>query len=251
MDYLIVFFVGLTLGSFYNVLIYRLPRNISIIFPSSHCPKCGVKIRWYDNIPLISYLILRGRCRNCGAKISIQYPIVELASGLFAVFSYLRWNASIDALVYYFFFSALLVVSLIDLKFFILPDIITIPGIVIGLGSSFFRSDIDPMNSFIGAGVGFLIPFLIYIYYVKIRKIEGLGFGDVKLLTLIGSVTGIYGVMSALFLGSVFGLLFALPSIVKNKNVQFAIPFGPFLSLGCFVGVVFKDYILSFLNLTY
>ena len=247
MDYLAVFLLGLVLGSFYNVVIYRLPRNVSVVFPNSHCPECKEKIRWYDNIPLVSYLILRGRCRNCGARISVQYPLVELSSGLLALYSYHKFGLSVEALVYYAFFSALLVVSLIDLKFFILPDVITVPGIVLGLGVSLLRSDINFLQSLVGAAVGFSIPFLIYIYYVRVRKMEGLGFGDVKLLTFIGSVTGVYGVLSALFLGSLFGLVFALPYIVKNRNTQFIIPFGPFLSLGCFVGVLFKEEILRFL----
>lgn len=248
MDYLFVFVVGLAFGSFYNVLIYRLPRNISVTFQRSRCPHCGSRIRWYDNIPLISYLILRGRCRDCGARISLQYPLVELTSGILALLSYVKWGSSVDAFVYYFFFSALLVASLIDLKFFIIPDVITLPGIVLGIGSSLFREEIDPIRSVAGAVVGFLVPLGIYLYYVKIRKMEGLGFGDVKLLTFIGSVTGIYGVLASLFLGSVVGLLFALPSIVRYRNVQFVIPFGPFLSLGCFFGVLFKDDILRFLS---
>jgi len=245
MEYVLLFLIGLILGSFYNVLIYRLPRNISVVFPSSHCPECGAKIRWYDNIPLLSYLFLRGKCRECGERISVQYPLVELASGLLAVWSYWRWGASADALVYYLFFSALMVLSLIDLKFFILPDAITIPGTAVGFASSFFREDITPLQSLTGLLVGFLIPFVIYLYYVKVRKMEGLGFGDVKLLAFIGSVCGVYGVLSSLFLGSIVGLLFALPVILKSRNLQFVIPFGPFLSLGCFVGILLKERILS------
>jgi len=247
MDYLSVFLLGLALGSFYNVVIYRLPRNVSVVFPQSHCPQCKERIRWYDNIPVLSYLILRGRCRSCGAKISVQYPLVELTSGLLALYSYYKFGLSMEALVHYAFFSALLVASLIDLKFFILPDAITVPGIALGLGTSFLRSDISFVQSLIGASVGFVIPFLIYVYYVRVRKMEGLGFGDVKLLTFIGSVSGVYGVLSALFLGSLFGLIFALPYILKNRNTQFIIPFGPFLSLGCFVGILFKEDILRFL----
>ncbi len=247
MDYLIVLAFGLILGSFYNVLIYRLPRNISVVFPSSHCPNCNEKIRWYDNIPLISYIILRGRCRNCGAKISIQYPLVELSSGLLAIYSYHKWHLSPEALITYVFFSALLVLSLIDLKFFILPDVITMPGIAVGLLSSLIREDMTFLQSLVGSVVGFLIPFLIYIFYVKVRKMEGLGFGDVKLLTMIGAFTGVYGVIVSLFLGSILGLLFALPSILKNRNTQFVIPFGPFISLGCFIGYLLKDRIISFI----
>ncbi len=248
MDYLVVFLLGLVLGSFYNVLIYRLPRNVSLLFPSSRCPRCGKGIRWYDNVPLLSYLLLRGRCRHCGGRISLQYPLVELASGLLALYSYHSWGAGVDGLVLYLFFSSLLVLSLIDLRFFIIPDVITLPGLVAGLVASFFREGITPPQSFLGAGAGFLIPLIIYLYYVKFRKMEGLGFGDVKLLAFIGSVTGLYGVLTSLFLGSLLGLLFALPSILRSRNLQFVIPFGPFLSLGCFLGVVFRDRILSLLG---
>ena len=247
MDYAILFILGLVLGSFYNVLIYRLPRNVSIVTPSSHCPECKERIRWYDNIPVLSYLILRGRCRNCGAKISIQYPLVELSSGFLAVLSYYRWGMTFDAFFMYVFFSALLVLSLIDLRFFILPDVITIPGIAVGILSSLLRTDITPIQSLVGGIVGFLVPLGIYLYYVKFRRMEGLGFGDVKLLSMIGAFTGVYGVLSALFLGSLIGLLFTLPSLIRNRNLQFAIPFGPFLSLGCFVGVLLKEKVLSFL----
>ena len=250
MEYLIAFIIGLVLGSFYNVLIYRLPRNISVFFPSSRCPYCGHRIRWYENVPLLSYLLLKGRCSNCGERISPQYPLVELGSGLLAVFSIYRWGVSADGVVMYLFFSALMVVSLIDLRFFIIPDIITLPGTAIGLVSSPFRADIAIVDSLLGATVGFIIPLLIYTYYVKFRKMEGLGFGDVKLLAFVGSVSGIYGVMSAIFIGSLAGLLYALPSVIKNRSVQFVIPFGPFLSLGCFLGILFEEPIRSFFSIS-
>ena len=249
MEYGIVFLIGLVLGSFYNVLIYRLPRNISVVFPSSQCPSCGHRIRWYENIPLLSYILLRGKCSNCGERISLQYPLVELGSGLLAVFSLYRWGISPDGAVMYLFFSALMVISLIDLRFFIIPDVITIPGTALGLLSSPFREEITITASLLGAVAGFGIPLLIYTYYVKVRKMEGLGFGDVKLLAFVGSVSGIYGVMSAIFIGSLAGLLYALPSVIKSRSVQFVIPFGPFLSLGCFLGIVFEEPIRSFFSI--
>ncbi len=247
MEYILLFLIGAVLGSFYNVLIYRLPKNISIVSPPSHCPKCGSRIRWFDNIPILSYLLLRGRCRECGARIPIQYPLVELTSGILAALSYYRWGATLDALSFFLFFSALMIASLIDLRFFIIPDIITLPGIALGLASSPFREGITFTESLVGALFGFTIPFAIYIFYVKVRKMEGLGLGDVKLLTMVGSFAGLYGVLSALFLGSLIGLLFAFPSVLRNRNVQFVIPFGPFLSLGCFLGVLFKPQILNLL----
>lgn len=236
------------MGSFYNVVIYRLPKGETFLFERSRCPKCRSPIRWYDNIPILSFLLLRGRCRNCGERISLQYPLVELASGLLAVICLFKWGLGTEALIYYGFFSALLVLSVIDLQTFLLPDSITLPGIAVGLLLSPFREDISLYESLLGAGAGFLIPFLIYIYYVKVRKMEGLGFGDVKLLAFVGSFTGIYGVLSALFLGSFVGLVAVLPILLKNKNLQFVIPFGPFLSLGCFLGVLFKERILNFLG---
>jgi leader peptidase (prepilin peptidase)/N-methyltransferase len=249
MEYAVLFVLGLILGSFYNVVIYRLPRNVSLLDPPSSCPSCGSKIKWYDNIPVVSYILLRGRCRVCGARISPQYPLVEVASGLLILISYQRWGLSADFLVHYLFFSALLILSLIDLRWFILPDVITLPGTVLGVVSSFFRESVGPAESLAGVLVGAGIPAAVYLYYVKFRGFEGLGLGDIKLLAFIGSVTGPYGVLSSLFLGSFFGLLFALPKVVRSGNIKFAIPFGPFLSLGCFVGVLLRERILTFLGL--
>ncbi len=248
-EYGILFVLGSVLGSFYNVVIYRLPKRISLIRPSSHCPNCGNPIRWYDNIPILSYFFLKGKCRYCGSKISFQYPLVEILTGVLAVLSYYLWGASLEALVMFFYFSALLVLSVIDFKLFILPDEITLPLIPLGIAISFFRDSIDPAESLLGAFVGFSIPLIIYLYYVKIRGMEGLGFGDVKLLSGIGSFTGVGGVLGALFLGSFIGLLFVLPVLIKNRSLQFAIPFGPFLALGNFLWVIFKDSFLSFLGL--
>lgn len=249
MEYVLLFVLGLAAGSFYNVVIYRLPRNVSFISPPSSCPSCGSRIRWYDNIPVVSYILLKGRCRFCGARISPQYPVVELLSGLLIVFSYQRWGLSLDFLVYYLFFSALLVLSLIDLRWFILPDQITLPGIALGLIVSPFRETLNLTESILGAILGGGVSLAIYLYYVRFRKIEGLGFGDVKLLAFIGSVTGPYGALASLFLGSFLGLLFAFPTVIRRKTVKFAIPFGPFLSLGCFIGILLEDRVLSFLGL--
>ncbi|MDQ7038458.1 MAG: prepilin peptidase, partial [Aquificota bacterium] len=247
MEYVLLFVVGLVFGSFYNVVIYRLPRNVSLITPPSSCPSCGSRIRWYDNIPLISYLILKGRCRTCGAKIPVQYPLVELGSGLLILLCYFLFGPSVDFAVYYAFFSALLILSLIDLRWFILPDVITVPGTFIGLISSPLRETVGPAESLAGVLTGAGISLGIYLYYVKFRGMEGLGLGDVKLLAFIGSATGPYGVLASLFLGSLFGLLFSLPLLLRSRNVKFAIPFGPFLSLGCFIGFIGRDTVLTFL----
>lgn len=249
--YLLLFILGTILGSFYNVLIYRLPRNISIIFLSSHCPHCRKPIKWYDNIPLISYLVLKGRCRYCGEKISIRYPLVEFTSGLLAVLSYYKWGFSIDAVVYYFFFSALMVMSLIDWFYFIIPPQINIGGLILSLLVAPFRETITVKESFMGTIVGLGTPLLIYLYYVKVKKIEGIGLGDVILLGFIGGVSGIYGVFASLFLGSFFGLIYVIPLIIKHRSFNFAIPFGPFLSLGAFTGIIFKEQIIKIFEYYY
>ncbi len=238
LEYVFLFLLGASLGSFYNVLIYRIPRGISIVSPPSHCPQCGQRIRWYDNIPIVSYLILRGRCRYCGAKISIRYPLVEAFTGFLAVLCRVRFEEPFLSFVFFVFFSMLLVASLIDWDTFILPDTFTLGGLAFGLVVSVFRQDFSLKESLLGAFVGGGIFLLIYLYYTKLRKIEGLGFGDVKLMAFIGSVAGLWGVIYAVFLGSLLGLLYALPIILKNKSLQFALPYGPFLSLGVFLGIV-------------
>ncbi len=230
--------LGASLGSFYNVLVYRIPRRISIVSPPSHCPHCGKKIRWYDNIPILSYFILRGRCRHCGGRISFRYPLVEAFTGILMVLCRLRFEEPLLSLIFFVFFSILLVASLIDWDTFMLPGSLTLGGLAFGLITSLLRKDFSLQESLLSALVGGGSFLLIYLYYKKLRRIEGLGFGDVELMAFIGSVAGLWGVLYAVFLGSVIGLLYALPIIVKNRSLQFAVPYGPFLSMGVFWGVL-------------
>ena len=246
--YLSIFTIGLILGSFYNVLIYRLPRNISIVFPPSHCPSCKTRLRWYDNIPIISFLVLKGRCRYCGERISIRYPAIELTSGLLAVLSYHKWGLTVDGVVYYFFFSALLVMSVIDWYYFIIPPEINVGGLILALAVSPFRKEVSLGESLLGAIVGFSVPMLVYLYYVKVRKMEGIGLGDVILLSFIGAVGGVYAVFVSLALGSFLGLLYVIPLAIRYRSLSFAVPFGPFLSLGAFIGIFLKKEILRLLT---
>ncbi len=242
MVYFLLFLIGAVFGSFYNVLIYRIPRGMSVVSPPSHCPSCKTPIKWYNNVPIISYILLKGRCSNCSAKISIRYPLVEAFSGFLAVICYYKWGLSFSALVLYIFFSILLVLGLIDWDTFSLPEPPMLMGTAFGLVSSVFREDFGFYDSLLGTVAGVLPFLLIYLYYRKIRGIEGLGFGDVELMALIGSFTGIWGVISAVFLGSLLGLVYVLPILIKHKSMNFVIPFGPFLALGCFVGVVFDGW---------
>jgi len=150
----LIFILGLIIGSFSNVCIYRIPRNKSIIYPASHCPKCRSKIKPVDNIPLLSYILLKGRCRNCKSKISIQYPVVELLTGLIYLIIYLIYDLSIQSLIYIILSSALVIVAFIDLNEQIVPDVISLPGIVAGFILSFFVPYISFVNSALGVFVG-------------------------------------------------------------------------------------------------
>ena len=164
---------------------------------------------------------------------------MEALSGILAVLSYYKWGFGLSALVFYAFFSALLVLSLIDWDTFSLPEPIMLGGTALGVLTSIFRQDFTLYDSLLGILAGTIPLLLVYLYYKKVRKIEGLGFGDVELMAFIGSVAGVWGVVSAIFLGSIIGLLYAIPMILKHKSLKFAIPFGPFLSLGGFLGVIF------------
>ena len=243
---LIFFLLGTIFGSLYNVLIYRLPRGESVVYPNSKCPHCGHKIKPYENIPILSYIFLRGRCSACKNKISMRYPIVEALTGFYfalcAYAFYIKNNENlsilnipdavktIEALL---FGSILIVQSFIDLDWFILLDSFNYAGIVFGvLFSLSGYGFVDIKSSILGILFGGLIPFLIYYIYLKVRKMEGLGIGDIKLLAMIGAFGGIWMVLGAMFFGSVIGLSISIPTIIKNKNMQYYIPFGPFLSIG-------------------
>lgn len=238
LEHAILFVLGAALGSFYNVVVYRLPRGMSIISPPSHCPHCGKNIKWYDNIPILSYFLLKGKCRYCAKKISIRYPLVEAFTGALAILCRLISKDPFHSLILFIFFSILLMASLIDWDTFTLPDSLTLGGLVFALITSPFRQDLSLKDSTVGALVGGCLFLLIYLYYTKLRGIEGLGFGDIKLMAFIGSAFGLWGVIYGVFLGSLFGLLYAIPLILKNRNMQFVVPYGPFLSLGVFVGTL-------------
>ncbi|GAF68030.1 unnamed protein product, partial [marine sediment metagenome] len=182
----LIFILGLIVGSFSNVCIYRIPRNESIVYPASHCPKCRTTIKLIDNIPLLSYVILKGRCRNCKSKISIQYPIVELLTGLIYLIIYLTYGLSVQTLIYIILSSALIIIAFIDLNEQIVPDVISLPGIVIGFIISFFVPYISYINSALGVVVGGGIILIIGLAGSVIFKKEAMGGGDVKLAAMIG-----------------------------------------------------------------
>ncbi len=243
------FIFGAIIGSFLNVCAYRLPREESIIRPGSHCPKCKAPIRWYDNIPILSFIFLRGRCRYCQERISWRYPLVELASALLSLILYQKFSLSLAYLLFLAFVSALLVASLIDLDFQIIPDEISLPGILVGWAFSFWNPLIGPFESFLGALAGAGGLYLVGEFYYFLTEREGLGGGDLKLLAFIGSFLGLRSLIPIIFIsslvGAVIGITLGIIQKVQNKRFL-AIPYGPFLSLGALI-YLFYPHLLDFL----
>ena len=235
MSYLIpilVFVFGAVIGSFLNVCIYRIPRSKSIVMPPSFCPGCEKPVKYYDNIPIISYIILRGKCRNCSTRISVRYPIVELVTAVLFLMIYRRWNISYEMFFQMVFVSVLIVISFIDYDFQIIPDILSLGGLVLGIIISFKRVNFSFLDSLYGVLIGGGVLFVIAYGYQLIARREGMGGGDIKLLAMIGAFTGINGVVFSLVGGAFAGTIVGIPlMLIKRENTKYAIPFGPFLSL--------------------
>lgn len=244
--YTFIFIFGICIGSFLNVCIHRIPNSKSIFFPGSLCPKCGTSIRFYDNIPVVSFLILMGKCRSCGTRISIRYPMVELISGGFAISLLLKYGLSVEWISSYAFTAALLVITFIDLDHKIIPDIITLPGIFIFLLVPFISSHITWTDSIIGTLLGGGSLLLVAMGYQLITKKEGMGGGDIKLLAMVGAFVGWKGVFFTIFLASIAGTLIGLILMLRSgKGLKLAIPFGPFLSIGAITYIHFGKSIID------
>ncbi|OEU52694.1 MAG: peptidase A24 [Desulfobacterales bacterium C00003060] len=243
---IIIFLFGMAIGSFANVCIYRLPRSLSLILPRSMCPNCKARIAFYDNVPVASYLWLRGRCRHCGTAISLRYPMVELVSGLFAVAIFMRHGLSLEGIVLYGLVEALLVITFIDIDHKIIPDVITYPGIGIGFLTSFALGYITYKESFLGIILGGGTLFLVAWGYYLVTKREGMGGGDIKLLAMIGAFLGWKGVMFTVFAGSAIGAVVGTALALRTEEGRkLAIPFGPFLSLGALLFLFFGPQIIG------
>ena len=242
----LIFILGLIVGSFSNVCIYRIPRNESIIYPASHCPKCRSNISPKDNIPLLSFILLKGRCRNCKSKISIQYPIVEFLTGLTYLIIYLTYGLSVQTLIYIILSSALIIIAFIDLNEQIVPDVISLPGIGAGFIISFFVPYISFINSALGVVVGGGIILIIGLGGSVIFKKEAMGGGDVKLAAMIGAFLGWKYIIISLFLGFFLGALAGIVLILsKIKSREDVVPFGPFIVLGSFITLLWGEKIIS------
>ena len=241
-----IFAMGLCIGSFLNVCIYRLPLSKSIVHPRSMCSNCGTPIASYDNIPILSYLWLRGRCRHCSAKFSLRYPMVELLGGLLALGTYLKFGLTVEALIYYAFCSILLVVTFIDLDHRIIPDFITLPGIPICFAAAFALPDVTYIEALLGILIGGGSLFAVAWMYNLITKKEGMGGGDIKLLAMIGAIVGWQGVLFTIFVASLVGTLAGMAVMLQSrKGMKLAVPFGPFLSIGSITYIFFGTSLIS------
>ncbi len=246
----IVFFIGSCIGSFLNVCIHRIPQKVSIVYPGSSCPKCGKGIAWWENIPILSYIFLGGRCSGCKSRISMRYPIVEILSGSVALVVFYRFGISLQFFYYFFFLALLIVISFIDLEHKIIPDVLSLTGIVIGALISHFVADHGLFNSILGIVLGGGILFLVAWGYFICTRREGLGGGDIKLLAMIGAFLGWKAIPFVLFLSALTGSIFGgILILVKGAGRHSEIPYGPFLSLGAAVYLICPNFEKLFLSL--
>jgi leader peptidase (prepilin peptidase)/N-methyltransferase len=223
---------GLTIGSFLNVCTLRWPQDESVVFPGSHCPKCGADIRWYDNVPVLGFIMLRGRCRACRGQISVQYPLVELATGLVwaGMFSYagLSWEALRGGV----FLTILFGIALTDARFYIIPDQFSLGGLLIGVAMAFFPGGLAPLEALLGAALGFGLLQAIAVGGKWMFKKDAMGGGDIKMMAMAGSFLGMAGVLLTIFLGALLGSVIFGPISYKTKKL---VPFGIFLAAGAAV----------------
>ena len=244
--YIFAFIFGATVGSFLNVCICRLPKGVSIVFPPSHCTRCDYKIRFYDNIPVISYLLLGGKCRSCREPISVQYPVVELLNGLLTLFLFVRFGPTLAFAVLFLLCSALVVITFIDLEHQIIPDVISLPGIVAGFACSFFIPGFGWFNSLTGILLGGGSLLLVAYGYHFLTGKEGMGGGDIKLLAMLGAFLGWKSVPFIIFAASLAGSVIGVSIMfAKGKDSKLAIPFGPFLAFGAVLYIFFGPQMIT------
>jgi leader peptidase (prepilin peptidase)/N-methyltransferase len=252
---------GAMLGSFLNVCVYRLPRNESVILPASHCPGCGKPIAWYDNVPLLSYLALRARCRHCGARISLQYPLVELATCVVWAGAVAWLGPSFAALSAAVFLTLLLGIALTDARHYVIPDEFSLGGLGAGLALSLAPGGIRPLDAVIGAAAGFALLWVVkaggdwalargWIGGEELGQVlepgekpASLGGGDLKMMAMVGSFVAWRGVLLTAFLGSFVGVLVFLPLVLLKRRAP--VPFGVFLAAGAAATLVAGPAILG------
>ena len=249
MLYIAFFILGSLWGSFSNVCIYRLPNSGNVAKGRSFCPDCKNKIKWFDNIPFFSYLFLKGKCRQCSKPISFQYFIVELLTAISFVLIFHIYGVSITTLLLLILSIFFIIIFFIDLKHFIIPNVLTFPLMFIGFLKSFdpnLNQTIFPnyINSLIGGLFGYSIIWLIIFFYKKVRKKEGMGLGDAKLMAVIGFWFGWISIPFTIFISSTIALIIVVPSLInQSKKMSSDIPFGPYIIIGCILYVSFANQI--------
>jgi leader peptidase (prepilin peptidase)/N-methyltransferase len=240
-----IFVLGTVFGSFLNAVIYRLPRGISLIWPPSACPHCHTRIKFYDNIPLLSYVLLRGKCRHCGKRISIRYPLVEAASGLLLVWVLLADGPPGLVTSRSVFVLFLLAIAIIDWEHMIIPDELSLGGCVVGFILGLFNPTITVTDSLLGIFVGGGLLLAVGYLYQRVRRVEGLGGGDVKLAAMIGAFIGWKGLVLCVLAGSVAGSAYGLALMAAGRGAQTKVPFGTFLAAGAFFAAFYSEEFLN------
>ena len=244
----LIFLFGAILGSFANVCIYRLPRDKQIISGRSYCPRCKKKIKWYDNLPLISYIFLNAKCRNCDKSISVRYLIVELITGISFLLIFLSFKNLYTIVFLSTLILILIMIFFIDLENFIIPDSLNFSIMGLALVKNFipsFNTSLihDINQSLIGGIIGYFSIWVIIFLYKTLKKIDGMGLGDAKLMAGIGLLFGWQSIPLVLFLSSILGLFFVIPSLLKKqKTMKSEIPFGPFIIIAMLIYFVFGDF---------
>lgn len=240
-----VFLFGAIIGSFLNVCIYRIPAGESVVTPRSRCGACRTPIRPFDNIPILSYLLLRGRCRACGIGISPRYPFVEALTGVAALAAFFEYGPSLHGLITFAFLCALIVISVIDLDHQIIPNIISVPGIGIGFVAALLVGQPSWEASLAGLLLGGGLLWLVSESYYRVTGREGMGFGDVKLLAMIGAFLGWQAIPITILLASLTGTFIGVGvMIARGSDARTPIPFGPFLAAGAVCALFFGDALI-------
>lgn len=246
--YVVAGVVGATIGSFLNVCIHRLPRSESVVFPGSHCPDCDMPIAWYDNVPIASFILLRGRCRRCGTRISYRYPIVEAVTALIWVAAAVRHGISWQGLGVAVFFTILLGIAITDFQTFIIPDEFTIGGAIAGVLLSAAPGGITLQQSLLGLVIGFGFLYLAGLLGEWWLKKPAMGGGDVKMMAMVGAFLGPLGAVLTVFLGALVGTLIFLPLTLRSRRL---VPFGIFLAVGAAVTEAWGDPLLAWYRSTF
>ena len=240
------FLFGAICGSFLNVCIYRMPLDQSVVSPGSHCMGCGAQVRWFDNIPVISWFLLRGRCRRCGARFSIRYPLIEALTGLLSVLLMLKFGPGLQYLIYFCLTAALVVITFIDFDHQIIPDEISLPGIGLGLLCSFFLPQPGWLSSLLGIIAGWGSLAAIFYAYLWLTGKEGMGGGDAKLLAMLGGFLGVAAVPFIIFTSSLVGTVVGVSlMLIQKKGRHLAIPFGPYLAMGAVLYIFYGPQLIT------